>query len=157
MLLVLGADHHVTPSMPQSLAHVRPIPKGQEAPGVVRECGIWSWTDLDSNPSRATWRKLLTPLYLRFLISKQEMTHPTQEELDDVSIRAQNLVGAQKTPLCLCASLLSDLGPVTFFETRTCTDDAQYRIAHSCGFRWPVTSTQARPGASKTQLTELKA
>lgn len=54
------------------------------------------------------------------------MTCPSQEERDDILIRAQNLVGAQKCQLpllCLSPSLLTDLGPVTFFfETRTVWD-----------------------------------
>lgn len=118
MLLVLGTDHHVTRSVPQSLAQVPQLPKDQEAPGVVKACGFWSWTDLDSNPSSATLEKLLIPLCLPFLLCKQDMTCPLQEKLDDIFIRAQNLAGAQNwqlPPLCLPPPLLTDLGPVTFF------------------------------------------
>lgn len=113
--------------MPESLAQVPPLPKGPEAPSVVKECGIWSWTDLDLNPSSSTLEKnYSTSLCLQFLICKQEMTRPSQEERDDILIRAQNLVGAQKCQLpllCLSPSLFTDLGLCDlFFETHTVWD-----------------------------------
>lgn len=72
------------------------------------------------------------------------MTGPSQEEQDDILIRAQNLVEAQKCQLpllCLSPSLFTDVGLCDFFfETHSMGLSALLGLK-SYFLRWAVTST----------------